>query len=67
MSKQNKTFDAVEFMRSARDKISETIKDMTLDEELTWLAKQDLNDPFLELLRDRAVPKRRTKGHAVDP
>jgi hypothetical protein len=54
MSKTEKSFDAVAMMRSARDRISAKIETMTLDEELTWLASQDLQDPFLERLRDCA-------------
>jgi len=55
MSKTEKKFDAVAMMRSARDKISAEIEGMTLDEELRWLASQELHDPFLERLRDRAA------------
>jgi hypothetical protein len=55
MSKIQKKFDAVELMRTARDKISAEIEGMTLEEELTWLASQPLNDPFLQRLRDRAA------------
>ncbi|HHK42521.1 MAG TPA: hypothetical protein ENJ50_08900 [Planctomycetaceae bacterium] len=54
-NKTEKQFDAVAMMRSARDKISEEIEGMTLEEELKWLATQELNDPFLERLRDRAA------------
>jgi hypothetical protein len=55
MSKTDKKFDAVALMRSARDKISAEIEGMTLEEELRWLAAQDLQDPFLRRLRDRAA------------
>jgi len=55
MSETEKTFDAVAMMRSARDKISAEIEGMTLEEELAWLAAQELDDPFLKRLRDRAV------------
>ena len=58
MSKTEKKFDAVAMMRSARDKISAEIESMTLDEELRWLASQELHDPFLERLRDRAAQHR---------
>jgi hypothetical protein len=54
MSKIEKSFDAVAMMRSARDRISAEIEGMPLAEELKWLASQDLQDPFLERLRDRA-------------
>ncbi len=55
MSKTEKEFDAVAMMRSARDKISAAIEGMTLEEELEWLASQELHDPFLKRLRDRAA------------
>ena len=55
MSKTKKSFDAVAMMRSARDKISEQIEGMTLEEELNWLASQDIQDPFLKRLRDRVA------------
>ena len=55
MSRTEKTFDAVAMMRSARDKISCEIQGMTLQEELKWLASQELNDPFLRRLRELAA------------
>ncbi|MBI2822707.1 MAG: hypothetical protein HYX74_10825 [Acidobacteria bacterium] len=55
MSRTEKKFDAVAMMRSIRDRISAQIEGMTLEEELAWLASQDLKDPFLKRLRDRAA------------
>ena len=55
MSKIEKKFDAVAMMRAARDKISAEIEGMTLEEELKWLASQEIADPFLKRLRDRAA------------
>jgi len=55
MSNIEKKFDAVAMMRSARDKISAEIKGMTLQEELKWLASQEIEDPFLKRLRERAA------------
>jgi len=55
MSKAAKRFDAVEMMRAARDSLSAEIAGMTLEQELEWLAAQDLQDPFLKRLRDRAA------------
>jgi len=55
MSKNEKKFDAVAMMRSIRDRVSAEIEDMTLEEELAWLASQELKDPFLRRLRDRAA------------
>lgn len=55
MSKTEKKFDAVAMMRSIRDRISSEIEGMTLEEELAWLAAQELKDPFLKRLRDKAA------------
>ena len=55
MIKTEKKFDAVAMMRSIRDRISVEIDGMTLEEELAWLAAQELKDPFLKRLRDRAA------------
>jgi FtsZ-interacting cell division protein ZipA len=54
MSKAKKQFDAVEMMRSIRDQISAQIQGMTLQEEREWLESQDLKDPFLRRIRDKA-------------
>lgn len=54
MSHNEKKFDAVAMMRSIRDRISAEIDGMTLKEELAWLASQELQDPLLRRLRDRA-------------
>ena len=55
MSRVEKRFDSVAMMRSIRDMISAEIEGMTLEEELRWLASQELEDPFLKRLRDRAA------------
>jgi hypothetical protein len=55
MSRSEKKFDAVAMMRSIRDRISAEIEGMTLEEELEWLASQELEDPFLRRLRDKAT------------
>jgi hypothetical protein len=55
MIKTEKKFDAVAMMRSIRDRISVEIDGMTLEEELAWLTTQELKDPFLKRLRDRAA------------
>lgn len=60
MSKTEKKFDTVALMRSARERISAEIEGMTLEEELKWLASQDLQDPFLTRLRDRAAQSSQT-------
>ena len=55
MSRTENKFDAVAMMRSIRDRISAEIEEMTLEQELAWLASQELKDPFLKRLRDKAV------------
>ncbi len=57
MTRTEKKFDAVAMMRSVRDQMSAAIEGMTLEEELAWLASQDIEDPFLRRLRDRADPQ----------
>ncbi|MFQ5739881.1 MAG: hypothetical protein ACE5JX_12805 [Acidobacteriota bacterium] len=55
MSGTKKKLDAVALMRSIRDRISGEIEGMTLREELEWLSSQELKDPFLKRLRERAA------------
>jgi hypothetical protein len=55
MNSTKKTFDAVKMMRAIRDNLSNQIKGMSLEEELEWLAKQKLDDPFLRRLREKAA------------
>ena len=54
MSSGQKKFDAVVMMRSIRDQLSAQIRGMTLEEELEWLASQEIADPFLRRLREKA-------------
>jgi len=58
MAKTEKEFDSVAMMRSARDRISAQIEGMSLEEELERLASQEIADPFLKRLRDRAAQQR---------
>ncbi len=60
MSSTKKKFDAVEMMRSIRDRVSAQIEGMTLEEELEWLASQELVDPFLRRLREKATKQDET-------
>ena len=62
MNRTEKKFDAVAMMRSIRDRVSAQIEGMTLEEEVAWLASQELKDPFLKRLRDRAAQQ----GDAAD-
>jgi hypothetical protein len=64
MRKAEKTFDAVALMRAARERISAEIEGMSLEEELRWLASQELHDPFLRRLRERAARQTDPAGGA---
>lgn len=55
MSSTKKKFDAVEMMRSIRAELSSQIEGMTLEEQLEWLAAQELEDPVLRRLREKAL------------
>lgn len=55
MTRTEKKFDAVQMMRSIRERLSAEIEGMTLEEELAWLASQEIDDPFLQRLRERAA------------
>ena len=67
MSRTQKRFDAVAMMRSIRDRFSAEIEGMTLEEELEWLASQELKDPFLKRLRDRAAQRTTTGSSRPAP
>lgn len=58
MGRIKKKFDAVAMMRSIRDKVSAEIEGMTLEQELAWLAAQQIKDPFLRRIRDRTAQQR---------
>ena len=62
MSRTKKEFDAVAMMRSIRDRLSAQIEGMTLEEELEWLASQELTDPFLRRLREKAAQRADAAG-----
>lgn len=56
-----KTFDCVESMRQARDKLSAEIADMNHDEIVRWLRRHRYEDPFLQRLADKAAQQADTK------
>jgi hypothetical protein len=56
MTKVEKRFDANAAMRAIRDKVSGEIEGLTLEQELAWIASQELSDPYLKRLRDSAGP-----------
>ena len=56
-----KSFDCVQSMRQARDRLCSEMADMTCDELLRWLRTRAYSDPVLEQLADKAG------GHAAAP
>lgn len=59
-----KAFDAVEMMRSAREKISSVIAGMTPDEQNHWLHEEDLSDETLRRLMETAAQDAATSAGA---
>ena len=57
MSNTEKSLDAVQLMRSIRDQITEEIKDMTIDEQMSWLRQSHPKDPLLAKLTQRALER----------
>lgn len=55
-SARQKTFDAVELMRSIRDQIAIETEGMSVAEELRWLQSVQLDDPTLIRIAQRAAP-----------
>lgn len=56
MSKRSsKTFDCVESMRQARDKLSAEIEGMGYDELVRWLRSRRYTDPVLQRLAEKAA------------
>jgi hypothetical protein len=54
MSRSKKSFDAVELMRSIRDQLTEETRRMSVEEQIAWLHKREISDPFLKRLADKA-------------
>ncbi len=56
MSEQSaKTFDCVQSMRQARDRISSEVGSMGYDELVEWLRSHEYADPFLQSLAEKAA------------
>jgi hypothetical protein len=53
--RSSKTFDCVQNMRQARDKLSAEIEGMTYDELLQWLRSRRYTDPVLQRLANKAA------------
>lgn len=50
-----KTFDAVQSVRAIRDAVSAVIAPMSVEEENRWLRSEELSDPTLRRLMERAA------------
>ena len=50
-----KAFDAVQSVRAIRDAVSEVIAPMSVEEENRWLRTEELTDPTLKRLMERAA------------
>ncbi len=51
----SKTFDCVQSMREARDRLSSEIEGMSHDELVKWLRVHRYTDPLLQRLADQAA------------
>ena len=51
----SKTFDCVQSMREARDRLSAEIEGMTYDDMLRWIRSRRYTDPVLQRLADKAA------------
>ena len=59
MSKpSSKTFDCVQSMRQARDRLSAEISDMRYEELAQWLRAHRYSDPVLQRLAEKAAQQR---------
>jgi len=50
-----KTFDAVQSVRAIRDAVSAVIAPMSVEDENRWLRTEELTDPTLRRLMERAA------------
>ena len=55
----SKTFDCVQSMRQARDKLSAEIEGMSYDELVKWLRVHRYTDPLLQALAEKAAQQPR--------
>ena len=53
--RSSKTFDCVQSMRQARDKLSAEIEGMSYDELVRWLRSHRYTDPVLRRLAEKAA------------
>ena len=55
--RSSKTFDCVESMRQARDKLSAEIEGLRYDELVRWLRSRRYTDPVLKRLAEKAAQR----------
>ena len=65
MAKVEKQFDAVQMMRSIRDRMSKKIRDMTFEEEQAYIRQRLREEPLAELFDTDNVGPVKT-GRAVE-
>ena len=58
----SKSFDCVQSMREARDKLSADIEGMSFEEMLRWLRSRRYTDPVLQRLADKAAQQSDSAG-----
>lgn len=61
----SKTFDCVQSMRQARDRLSTEIADMTYGELVAWLRTHRYEDPLLQRLAEKAAQQVAAAGAAA--
>lgn len=61
----SKSFDCVQSMRQARDRLSGEIADMGYEELVEWLRSHRYRDPLLQRLAKKAVQGSRRGGLAI--
>jgi hypothetical protein len=60
-----KTFDAVQSVRAIRDAVSAVIAPMSVEDENRWLRTEELTDPTLIRLMERAATAARRDDKGV--
>lgn len=60
-----KTFDCVQSMRQARDRLSAEIEGMTYDELVEWLRVHRYKDPLLRGLAEKAAQQADAAGRST--
>lgn len=53
--RSTKTFDCVQSMRQARDRLSTEIADMSYEELVKWLRAHRYTDPLLQHLAEKVI------------